>query len=264
MRIEFLKGHGTENDFVLIPDLDDAIALNAEQVTFICDRRAGIGADGILRVVSDTEDPTLYFMDYRNADGSIAQMCGNGARVFARYLLDVGLVTGPSFSISTRAGVLGVFVEADGTIAIEMGVAQDIPMPSVPLVTVAGELVPATPVSVPNPHAVVFVKQLSDAGSLLDAPSIMPTDAFSDGVNVEFVVPIDDHHIAMRVFERGVGETRSCGTGACAAAWVHLGEGTGTVQVDVPGGTVWVTKRDDDSLLLRGPAVIVARGELTL
>lgn len=260
----FIKGHGTKNDFVLLPDLDDTLSLGAEQVVAICDRRGGIGADGIIRIVRDPQNPGLFFMDYRNADGSIAQMCGNGARVFARYLFDEGLVDGPAFTIATRAGALPVSIDAEGSVTIDMGVAADIPMPSVPLVQVAGELVPATPVSVPNPHAVVFVNDLADAGALTEAPSIMPADAFPEGVNVEFVTAIDDQHIAMRVFERGVGETQSCGTGACAAAWVHLGDRAGTVRVDVPGGTVWVTRRDDDHLLLRGPVEFVASGELTL
>ncbi len=136
----------------------------------------------------------------------------------------------------------------------------------------------ATPVWVPNPHAVAFVDDLADAGSLTNAPSVAPADAFPDGVNVEFVVPRGPDRIAMRVHERGVGETRSCGTGAVAAAWAWRrrsddlsprGEqsepsdvGPSTVRVDVPGGTVWVTEHSDGQLDLRGPAVIVARGQI--
>lgn len=262
--MRFQKAHGTKNDFVIIDDVDDALALSADQVAAICDRRAGIGADGVLRVVRSSAHPELFFMDYRNADGSIAEMCGNGARVFAAHLVRTGLESGPEFAIDTRAGVLGVRMEPDGTVSVEMGRATPIQTSNVPLVTVAGALKPAVAVAAPNPHAVVFVDDVEQAGELLQAPQIAPADAFPEGANVEFVKPLATGHIRMRVYERGVGETASCGTGACAAAWAHLGEAHGTVQVDVPGGTVWVTRRDDDSLVLRGPVEFVASGELSL
>lgn len=206
MRINFIKAHGTKNDFVLIDDLENALDLSASQVAYLCDRRAGIGADGVLLVVRDAAQPELCFMDYRNADGSIAEMCGNGARVFAKYLVDAGYAAGPRFSFVTRAGVLGAVIEDDGTVSIEMGTATEIEQPKVPLVTVAGALVPAVSVAMPNPHAVVFVNDVADAGELRVAPEVAPASAFPDGVNVEFVERRSDDHIAMRVFERGVGE----------------------------------------------------------
>lgn len=260
MRIDFIKAHGTRNDFVLIDDLENRLELTAAQVAFLCDRRGGIGADGMLRVVRDASDPTLCFMDYRNADGSVAEMCGNGARVFARYLVDAGYATGPAIRFVTRAGVLGAELGGDGTVTIEMGTARPIPQPKVPLVSVAGSLLPAVSVAAPNPHAVVFVEDVADAGALDSPPEVMPASAFPEGVNVEFVEQRASDHIVMRVFERGVGETASCGTGACAAAWAHLDGRAGTVQVDVPGGTVWVSVDDAGAVRLRGPVTFVAEG----
>ncbi len=146
-------------------------------------------------------------------------------------------------------------------IAISMGVAT---MPDgAPEVSVAlGERRwDAVPVAVPNPHAVVFVESLdADVESLAQAPVVTPAEAFPDGVNVEFAERVAPGHVRMRVHERGVGETRSCGTGACAVAWVAAGDQTGSFQVDVPGGTVWVDIEPDGPLVLRGSAELVARG----
>ena len=261
MQIPFIKAHGTKNDFVLIDDVNDALDLSPAQVAALCDRHAGIGANGILRVVRNGD---AYFMDYRNADGSLAEMCGNGARVFAKYLVDSGYEQGPSFTFLTRAGQLRAVIEDDDTVTIAMGVATPIEQERVPLITVAGSLQPAVSVAIPNPHAVVFVEDVADAGALLDAPEVMPATAFPDGVNVEFVQRVGDAHVAMRVFERGVGETMSCGTGACAAAWAFLAGRSGTVQVDVPGGSVWVSVDDAGHVSLRGPVAFVAHGNFEL
>jgi diaminopimelate epimerase len=198
-------------------------------------------------------------MDYRNADGSVAEMCGNGIRVFARYLVDSGLVAGKELSIGTRDGVKHVVVDGD-LVTADMGrpaMGQDT------WVRVGDTVIPARQVSTGNPHAVAWVDDLADAGRLLDPPAV-DTDLYPDGVNVEFVVRRDTRHLAMRVHERGSGETRSCGTGACAAmvataAADGVGRGT-TYRVDVPGGELAVTWTDDDRLLLTGPAVIVAEG----
>lgn len=259
--IEFRKGHGTANDFVLLRDLDDTLQLRDAHVAWICDRRRGVGADGILRITRSAAPDAEFFMDYRNADGSIAEMCGNGARVFVRALLDDSLVTGPTVAFETRAGVLTATVESDGSITIDMGAATD--LLSDARVRVGDAWQDATSIAVPNPHAVVFVDDVADAGPLLVAPAVQPDSAFPDGVNVEFVTVVDDFHIQMRVFERGVGETFSCGTGACAAAWAYLlreDRRDGAVIVDVPGGRLKVTATADGRLLLNGPADIVASG----
>jgi diaminopimelate epimerase len=275
--IGFLKGHGTQNDFVVLLDPDGVFDLTEAQVRALCDRRRGLGADGVLRAVPD--ESGAWFMDFRNADGSVAEMCGNGARVFAVALRDAGYLTADEFPIVTRGGVrtarVGPYDGAAWTVTVTMGHATTEPRP----VTVSvdgGEPKPATPVWVPNPHAVVFVDDLAEAGRLVAAPKVSPDSSFPDGVNVEFVVdrgrdPVNDDgtlRIGMRVHERGVGETRSCGTGAVAAAWAwrHRGaepaQATSTVRVDVPGGTVYVTEHEGGELTLRGPAVVVARGSI--
>ncbi len=252
--MRFLKGHGTENDFVLLPDHDGVLTLTDDVVRRICDRRAGIGADGVLRVVRssavDGADPSAeWFMDYRNADGSVAEMCGNGVRVYARYLESAGLAPAGSLRLSTRGGVRLVDVPASGDVTVDMGAA------------VVGEPVDidgiaATFVDMGNPHAVLPVASVDALGRL---------DPASKDLNVEYVEDVAPGQIRMRVHERGVGETRSCGTGACAAVvatMLRLGSARGTTyDVYVPGGRVRVTWQEDGSVLLSGPAVIVASGE---
>ena len=270
----FLKGHGTENDFVLLPDHDGTLSLTPETVARLCDRRAGIGADGVLRVVrtaADAEaqslpgaDGTTWFMDYRNADGSAAEMCGNGIRVFARHLVDEGLAEPGELAVLTRDGVKRVRLGGTGDVTVEMGPAR---FPGTDRKVHVGDgWRPAVEVDMGNPHAVVFVDDLAEAGDLRVAPEVDPV--FTDGVNVELVVRRGDRHVAMRVHERGVGETRSCGTGACAvmvAAARRDGVGApSTYVVDVPGGTLTVTERADGEVELTGPAVVVARGDTDL
>ncbi|MCW2810696.1 MAG: Diaminopimelate epimerase, partial [Friedmanniella sp.] len=221
-RWRFSKGHGTQNDFVVLLDRENVLDPSVDDVRFLCDRHAGVGADGLLRVVLARHvpewdgDPGLWFMDYRNADGSVAQMCGNGVRVFVRYLLDEGLASGAEVPVATRAGLKPASVLVDGRIRVGMGtVTVD---PGVVRVTTAGGTAyDATPVDVGNPHAVSFEQRLG-ALDLTRQPVWEPAERFPDGVNLEFVEPLGERHVAMRVFERGVGETRSCGTGTVAAA----------------------------------------------
>jgi diaminopimelate epimerase len=267
-----LKGHGTENDFVVIPDLDGEIELTAELVQALCDRHRGVGADGVLRVVRSENDPegkefsgdAEYFMDYRNADGGLAEMCGNGIRVFLRYLIRSRLVT-ESAAVATRGGIMRVRSCTDGDISVQMGL---------PLVLADRPVATAAPISraaiaavrMPNPHVVVQVAADELAGlDLTRAPIVVPP--LPEGQNVEFVVAVGPGHLRMRVHERGVGETRSCGTGICAAvAAAATAAGSpadgGTWRVDVPGGTCRVIWHQDGTIELIGPAVIV--GELDL
>jgi diaminopimelate epimerase len=280
----FLKGHGTENDFVVLPDPDGVLDLPPALVARLCDRRAGIGADGVLRVVRSSAHPEAqamaaeaeWFMDYRNADGSVAEMCGNGVRVFARYLVLAGLAKSGDLAVATRAGVRQVHVAADrpglsGEVTVQMGRAE-LPAPEAVVVTVGRDSWPAVNVNMGNPHAVAFVDDLAQAGDLYSAPSVEPVSAYPAGVNVEFVVDRGPRHVAMRVHERGSGETRSCGTGACAvmvAAARRDGADpalTGkpvTYTVDVPGGRLVITERVDGVIEMTGPAVILAEGELS-
>ncbi|MBB6434219.1 diaminopimelate epimerase [Streptomyces candidus] len=275
--IAFLKGHGTENDFVIVPDPDNALALPAAAVVRLCDRRAGIGGDGLLHVVRSEAHPDAramadraeWFMDYRNADGSVAEMCGNGVRVFARYLQHAGLTDAGDLDIATRGGVKRVHLDKNGDITVSMGRAV---LPGTDVtVSVGNRAWPARNVSMGNPHAVVFVEDLAHAGTLYDPPAFSPPAAYPDGVNVEFVVDRGPQHVAMRVHERGAAETRSCGTGACAVAVAaarrdgHDPAATGnpvTYTVDVLGGRLVITETPDGAIGMSGPAVIVAEGHI--
>ena len=272
----FAKGHGTETDFVLLVDRDARWPLDEDLVRWICDRRAGIGADGVLRAVAGRHvpewdgDPDVWFMDYRNADGSLAEMCGNGIRVFVRHLVDSGLAVGPTVAVGTRAGLRETHLLSDGRIRVAMGPAR-VGERGVSVRTADGVVFDAVPVEVGNPHAVSFCTDPA-AVDLRSAPTWAPAEMFPAGVNAEFVAARGPRHLAMRVFERGSGETRSCGTGtvAAAAAW-HARRGTGSAdsdaplryRVDVPGGRVEV-ELGDEQAYLTGPAVVVAHGALAV
>ncbi|WP_406441324.1 diaminopimelate epimerase [Streptomyces sp. NBC_00631] len=277
MSIPFLKGHGTENDFVIVPDPDNALDLTPAAVAALCDRRAGIGADGVLHVVRSAAHPEAkgmaadaeWFMDYRNGDGSIAEMCGNGVRVFARYLQHAGHTTEGDLAVATRGGVRTVHIAKDGDVTVGMGSAR-LPEGDV-TVSVGDRTWPARNVNMGNPHAVAFVEDLADAGDLCTPPPFGPPSAYPEGVNVEFVVDRGPRHVAMRVHERGSGETRSCGTGACAVAVAtarrdgadpSVTGAPATYTVDVPGGRLVITERPDGEIEMTGPAVIVAEGEI--
>ena len=271
----FLKGHGTENDFVLLPDHDGTVhgELTAERVVALCDRRAGIGGDGVIRVIRSAalgaETDLEWFMANRNTDGSVSEMCGNGIRVFGRHLADEGLVDPASpVPVGTRDGIKTLTFEDDGTITADMGSPR---LLGESKVAVGDRSWPATHVDMGNPHAVAFVESLDDAGSLLVEPAYDP-EAYPHGVNIEFVTRRGPGHVAFRVHERGSGETRSCGTGACAVM-VAAAVADGVVgrpaedlayRVDVPGGTLTVTWTATGRALLGGPAVIVARGTADL
>jgi diaminopimelate epimerase len=283
--LHFTKGHGTENDFVLVPDLDATRDLTVEQVRLLADRRAGIGGDGVIRVVPTQAaveahvraqaSTARWFMDYRNADGSAAEMCGNGTRVFAAYLRREGLETADEFEIATRAGLKLVRFEGD-LIAVNLGDWR-ISDPDGArangydaLVKVAGhDPMPGLSLDLGNPHTVVALPDSADLAGLdlTVAPEINPQPPL--GTNVEFVRPLGDGHLSMRVHERGVGETRSCGTGAAAAAlatrwWAGETADADVWRVDVPGGTLRVRALPGQQVELAGPAVLVADGTTTL
>jgi diaminopimelate epimerase len=254
-RVLFAKGHGTGNDFVVLPDPDGTLDLTPSLVAALCDRHRGIGADGVLRVVRSAKHADAagyaadaeWFMDYRN-----------GVRVFTRFLQAFGL-GGTDLPIATRAGVVRAVVGAD-TISVRM------PGPRVyaPSTATVGSLtVPGVAVDCGNPHLVCAVPDV--AGLDLRDPPAYDTALFPSGVNVEFSAPAGAAlHVRMRVHERGSGETLSCGSGALAVGAVALrdaGAASGTVTVDVPGGRLTVT-RDGDDWWLAGPAVLVATGEV--
>ena len=281
----FAKGHGTQNDFVLLPDVQARLALTPGQVTALCDRRRGLGADGVLRITTagaavaagvldrlpDGVGADDWYMDYRNADGSTAQMCGNGVRVFAHYLRASGLETRDEFVVGSLAGPRPVTVHhVDHVIAdvtVDMGKANKVGAGEA---VIGGRRFQGIAVDVGNPHLACVDPQLTiDELASLDVAGPVGFDhaQFPEGVNVEVLTAPVGGVVCMRVHERGVGETRSCGTGTVAAAVAALaGTGTGTLAtgtltVRVPGGDVLVTVTDATSYL-RGPSVLLAHGEL--
>ncbi len=286
--LAFTKGHGTQNDFVLVLDDDGRRGLTAQDVRYLADRRAGIGGDGVIRIV-----PTLaageaeiraqagqaaWFMDYRNADGSLAEMCGNGARVFAAYLRQANLEQDDAFAIATRAGVKPVRIGAVDAqaatydVTVDMGTwrlsheqdAADRGFDT--LVGLPGcDPLPGLSVNLGNPHTVVALPERVELDEVdLTRPPLLNPDPAS-GSNVELVRLVGDGHLRMRVHERGVGETRSCGTGAVAAAlamrtWSGAPEEHDAWLVDVPGGRVRVRALPGHRAELSGPAVLIADG----
>ena len=272
--MRLVKGHGTENDFLVLPDLDASIDLTPELARALCDRHAGLGADGILRVVRSDNHPEAkemapdapFFMDYRNADGSVAEMCGNGIRVFLQYLIGAGLV-GPDAAVATRGGVRRARARGDGHVTVEMGLPRV--LADRPIATAAFAPprppadIPGLAIELPNPHVVVEIDGLADLAALdLRLPPVV-SPPLPAGQNVEFVVRRGPRRLQLRVHERGVGETRSCGTGICAAAVAaaHAEDAEADCtewQVDVPGGRCGVRWRRDGELELTGPAVLLA------
>jgi len=277
--LTFAKGHGTGNDFVLVPDPDGTLPLDAALVVALCDRRFGVGGDGVLRVVRTAAHPEAaahadeaeWFMDYWNSDGSLAEMCGNGSRVFARYLVEHGLAAGERIPIWTRSGLVVARV-GNASVSVAMPVPR---VSGTSAVAVAGHWFSGTVAECGNPNLVCPV---SDPSTLdLTGPMGLDGAVFPRSANVEFVAvrpgPVAgaDLHVTLRVVERGSGETLSCGSGACAVAAVALrgdltGEAprpAGTVAIDVPGGRLSVAI-DESSCVLTGPAELVATGTINL
>jgi diaminopimelate epimerase len=279
----FAKGHGTQNDFVLLPDPDGRLSLTPAAVAALCDRRQGLGADGVLRVtraevalaaglfdrLPEGVAPGDWYMDYRNADGSIAQMCGNGVRVFAHYLRASGLESRDEFTVGSLAGprpvVLHQWDDTTADVTVEMGKTNQLGMGEA---IVGGRPFAGLAIDVGNPHLACVDADLTlDELAALDvaAPVSFDRAQFPEGVNVEVLTSPHGGAVSMRVHERGVGETRSCGTGTVAAAVAALafdGATTGTLRVRIPGGEVTVTVTDASSYL-RGPSVLVAQGRLS-
>ncbi|ONI65378.1 diaminopimelate epimerase [Leifsonia sp. ALI-44-B] len=288
--LHFTKGHGTGNDFVLYSDPDGERELTPAQIAAICDRHFGVGADGVIRAVRSAridagaaalaEDPDAeWFMDYRNADGSIAEMCGNGIRVYVKYLIEQGLATiepGSTIAIGTRAGVRDVQASNNG-FQVDLGrwrLDGNEPLVRAKNLKVAR---PGLGIDVGNPHVVVALADDSelDQADLSYIPHLEPEQLA--GANVEFVVPAEPlvsdgvARIRMRVHERGSGETLSCGTGVAAAAlatrhWAGQAA-PNHWRVDVPGGTLGVRMfptQDGEHVSLSGPAELVYSGSLEI
>ena len=254
--IEATYGHGTHNDFVLLFDPEEEYTVTPEQIAAVCHRSTGIGADGFIRIARRNG---RWFMDYRNSDGSLAEMCGNGIRVMARYLVERGHQPEGIFAIDTRAGARHLRVPAEGDISVNMGQVTD-EMEEIS-VSNHGSTWNGYNISVGNPHAVVFVDSIEDVGDLSAPPQVHPSFAYPEGVNVEFVERLSNGELKMRVHERGSGETQSCGTGTCAvalAATLKYGKKLPVKWViHPPGGRLEVEIDPHSNAILTGPAVLV-------
>ena len=291
--MQYTLAHGTANDFVVLPDLDDQLVLSAELARALADRRRGLGGDGVIRIgaAPDDQPSAQALMDHRNADGSQAEMCGNGVRVVAKHLVDHGLVApdgADCVHIATRGGTKTVRIVSrhdDGTVAtvaVDMGPPQFEPA-QVPFVAgdptavrhaveldgaavdaVGRDHLDVEAVSMGNPHAVVRVASVAAAPVDVLGPALERHDRFPNGANVGFVEVVDSTTVRLRVFERGVGETAACGTGACAAVVALQRTGTvgDRVEVQLPGGVLTVEHTDGASVTMTGPAVEVAHGQV--
>ncbi len=280
--LRFIKYQGTGNDFVMVVDLDDARPLEADLVAALCDRRQGIGADGVIRVVRAEQPDASFLMDYRNADGSAAEMCGNGARCVGKLVHDLGLSDEGEFGIQTMGGVRRLRLhQEDGQVhrvTVEMGVPgftkASIPMRGPAWETFLGEpfdvgdgmTLKASAVSIGNPHLVLFVEDDPDrfhVGHI--GPALERHELFPEGTNVEFARVLPDG-IKARVWERGSGETMACGSGACAVAVAanEAGMVPHRTVVRFPGGALEVERLEGGEVLLTGEAQRVFEGVVDL
>jgi diaminopimelate epimerase len=276
MRMDFVKMHGLGNDFVMVEDLEGSFEPEPGVVATVCERHFGVGADGLI-AVRRGPDPDTFYMHYINADGSLAEMCGNGIRCLAKYVVDRGLTDAELFIVHTLGGPKEIRVRRgpDGTLdaaTVDMGrpILDPTRIPvraggetarSVPIETPGGSL-EFTMVSMGNPHAITFVDDVAVAPVETVGPFVETHEVFPQKTNVEFAHVLDRGRIRLRVWERGVGETLACGTGACATvvagSLLELTERE--VAVELPGGVLEVAWTDDDRVLMTGPASEVFTG----
>lgn len=283
MLLEFTKMHGLGNDFIVIEDLAEELDFSAEAVAWFCDRNFGIGADGLILVRPASDPDADFFMLYYNADGSTAEMCGNGIRCFAKYLVDHDLLLAESRNVrvQTLGGVRPMAFTRDerghmDEATVDMGVPVlapaeipvDLPGESIrdhPLATEEGTF-GITAVSMGNPHAIVWVDDTENAPVDTLGPLIEVHPAFPARTNVEFAEIVSERRIRLRVWERGVGETLACGTGACATAVAGsvTGRSDRDVTIELPGGELHIVWGEDDRVLMTGPATEVFCGTVVL
>lgn len=276
MRVPFSKMHGLGNDFVVIDNTLRAVALSEDQVRWLCDRRLGVGCDQLLLV--ETADTPGYDFRYRifNADGSEVEQCGNGARCFAQFVREQGLTDKTHIHVQTLGGPMGLEVQPDGQVQVAMGEPRLDPA-EIPFqaerraerycLELNGDSVEVGVVSLGNPHAVLQVGDVRAAPVMGLGPKIEHHPRFPNRANVGFMEVVDHRHLRLRVYERGVGETLACGSGACAAVVVARLQGLvdRTVTVDLPGGRLVVSWAGPGSTVyLTGPATTVFEGIIDL
>ncbi|MFZ3324327.1 MAG: diaminopimelate epimerase [Usitatibacter sp.] len=276
MRIRFTKMQGQGNDFVVIDGVRQAVAITRERVKALADRHFGVGFDQLLVV----EKPSSPANDFRyriwNADGGEVEQCGNGARCFARFVMDEGLTSKSEFRVETASGVIQPRVEASGQVTVDMGAPrfapQDVPFEApeaqiVYPVSVAGVLVEMSVLSMGNPHAVQVVEDVERAPVTTQGPLIERHARFPQRVNAGYLQPLSRSHVKLRVWERGAGETLACGTGACAAvvAGIRRGLLDPEVRVSTRGGDLLIRWNGGTSpVMMTGDAVRVFDGELEI
>ncbi|MGH2788811.1 MAG: diaminopimelate epimerase [Actinomycetota bacterium] len=275
--MRFAKYQGIGNDFVMLADPDDRIVLTPELVRDLCDRRFGIGGDGVIRVVPGRGGADL-FMDYVNSDGSVGEMCGNGIRCLALFAREEGLTDKQKIEVATRAGLKTVEVLENGRVRVDMGPPifdpADIPVAwdgrdaLHAKIELADEVVEVAALSMGNPHAVLFVDEPEAVAVSVVGPVIERHSAFPNGANVEFVRVASPTRVEVRVWERGAGETLACGTGACAAAVAAraLRGAEQKVIVALPGGELeveWAGSLEERApVFMTGPAMKSFVGEV--
>ncbi len=274
MQIQFSKMHGLGNDFVVIDAISQDVHLSPELISRLADRHTGIGFDQMLCVEAPTDPDCDFRYRIYNANGAEAEQCGNGARCFAKFVIDSGLSVKPELRLQTNTGTIVTLLRDDGMVEVDMGVPSTAPeripfvtdaASTVYRITVGDQEVELVAVSLGNPHAVLFVDSVNDAPVTTLGPLLAVHPQFPQGANVGFCQVVDSGFARLRVFERGVGETRACGTGACAAA--VAGALTGRfgerVKISLPGGKMKIKWAGiGERLYMLGPARLVYQGHL--
>lgn len=276
MKLKFTKMHGIGNDFVVIDAINQTVDLTTEQVKRIADRRFGVGCDQILLVEAPSSPDVTFRYRIINADGSEVSQCGNGARCFARFVTDKGLTDESEFLVETHSGIIILKIEDNGQVHVNMG-EPDFTPANIPLafpeeqpayaVNVQGETVTFGAVSMGNPHAVITVDDVDIAPVATLGPILESHPAFPERCNIGFMQLLAPDHIRLRVFERGVGETLACGSGACAAVAIgqHQHKLADQVKVDLPGGMLKIEWQGESSpVMMTGEAEIVFEGKIEL
>ena len=273
MNINFTKMHGLGNDFMVIDGINQSIDLSAEQIRLWSDRRFGIGFDQLLLVEKPLTDQAEFLYRIYNADGGEVEQCGNGARCFARFVVDKGLTTSLVIPVETSSGLIKLKLVAD-EVEVDMGAPVFRPeaLPFVAdaqaneyVIDVDGQPVEFGAVSMGNPHAVILVEDTETAAVETLGPLMESHERFLNRVNVGFMQIVDRSHIRLRVYERGAGETLACGTGACAAVVSGIQRGwlDSEVEVSLAGGFLTISWQGDDApVLMTGPATTVFEGQI--
>jgi len=262
--LKFYKYHGVGNDFIMIDNMDGKILLPKEQIISLCDRHYGIGADGIIFL--ESSEKADCFMNYCNSDGTFVEMCGNGVRCLAKFFLEQAKSNKKELLIDTRAGIKKIICNEDGSFSVNMGAPMfshnDFPSKQLTLQNILFNFV-----SMGNPHAVGFVKNVSEINLPQIGPKIENNSHFPNRINTEFVEKITDDYFKVRVWERGCGETLACGTGACAVYAIFTifctrrSLAQNEITLEFPGGKLYLSESKRGEIILRGEATFVFKGE---